>query len=105
MTKKLNDRIVKDEEYYVYTVQLAEAVVKLCEAWDVFREFQEEPNRDLTEREVIHLRSALLMTKEIYEHISCIAVEYNRKHSKNKKVIQFKTGALTNRDDKETSDI
>lgn len=105
MTKKLNDRLVREEEYFVYTVMLAEAVVKLCEAWDAFREFQEEPNRELTEREVIHLRSALLMTKEVYESISCIAQEYNSKNAKDKKVVKFKTGALTNRDDKETDSI
>lgn len=105
MTKRLNDRVVRDEEYYVYTVVLAQAVVQLTEAWNSFREFQEEPNRELTHREVIHLKSGLHMVKEIYESISVVASEYNRKHARDKNVVKFKTGALTTREKDETEHL
>ncbi len=105
MIKKAKDRLVIENTYFVYSVVLAEAVVKLCEAWNTFREFQEEPNRELTEKEVIHLRSALIMTKEIYESLSCISIEHMQKYCDDKTVKLFKTGALTNRNDKETSNL
>lgn len=95
--KKDNDRRVVEEEYTVYAEVLAEATLGLTQAWNIIRDFEEDASRELTEREVVHLRASLYMTKEIFEAISNIAVSYNFMYSKeikNKKVVPFRTGAI-----------
>lgn len=93
--KKDDDRVLIEYEYTVYSCVLAEAVLKLTEAWNTFREFEECPNRELTERELIHFKSALFITKDIHQVISIVAQEYNMKNAKAKnKVVPFKTGGL-----------
>src|ERR1700722_16968039 len=94
--KKDNDKVLEPyDPYVVYSVVLADAVGNLARAWDTIRDFRDEPNRELTEREILHLRSALYIVKEIHEDISIVAAAYNfaLKKKKDNKIVSFKTGS------------
>lgn len=93
--KKANDNHEFVGDQVVYSIELAQAVLYLTQAWDSFRIFYEDPSRELTEREINHFKSALFIIKEMHEQISVVAQDYNYTNAKLKnKVIPFNTGGL-----------
>ncbi len=92
--KPENDRTEVLATYTTYCEVLAEAVLKLTGAWDSFRLFDEDPTRVLSEREAVHLRSALFMTKELHDTLCSIAIDYNLSLGTGKNVLKIFPGAV-----------
>ncbi len=94
------DRRLIEEDCIVFCDQLSELTHCLTGVWNVYREYREDESRLLTEREVIHLRAALYMVKEIHEEISWIAQAYNASIQDDTNVLKFNTGSISVQDRK-----